>query len=89
MGKQLEMPVQPIRPGDTITVSHEWGHKTEATYIGRDKFWADIRFGISGTYRVRVGDPTRQFQRGKFRTKKMRLWFIDTGTLERIMADEV
>ena len=84
----MEMPIVPIKIGDKIQVTHEWGHRMEATYLGKDKFWAELRFGIAGVRRVRVGPETRKFSPGKFRSSKMKLWFVDTGTLERILASE-
>lgn len=79
--KQLEIPVDAYKIDDPIQIIHEWGHNTVGTFDGFNagKTQVFIRFGMAGCRKFYMKD-------GKSATKAMRLYSLDSGTLERLRA---
>lgn len=89
MGEQKSMPVQLIADGDALVVHHDWGHRMDATLgsVSSKGVHAMISFGIAGERKVRLTEtPSGKPAIGRFYGPRMEPWFLDTATVERLIA---
>ena len=79
--------VDPYQKGDTLAVCHVGGNVSTATFDSVDPTGstAILIFKMAGERKVRVTD-TKTMRKGEFTSKMMRAWFLDPGTIDRIVA---
>lgn len=89
MGEQQNIPIKLIPNEGHVLVHHDWGHKMDATLgeVSPKGSYAMLRFGLAGERKVKLTQtPSNKPPPGRFYGPEMALWFIDTATVEQLIA---
>jgi hypothetical protein len=85
MGDQIEMDVKPVAKDEAVEVRHQGGARMEATLEGFGKTLdvVTLKFTLAGIRDLQI-NTTKTRKAGEFIDRKMRCWFVDDYTLERL-----
>lgn len=88
MGTQIEMAPAKLEPGMSFELRHIGGHiRKEVRFCGINDSHKRgvISVPLCGEYEFWI-DGNDKHKRGEMLRKDMRYWFVDVGTLERVVA---